>query len=115
VLKNLKGVNMDLLEKEILLFEIDEENEDFKEIEEEGVLIKDLLDSSSIIIIVDSIDKAIWLWEGKNSGIRKKFIATQNAPDIRDRYGVDFKIITVDEGDEPREFMEIIEYGNLFF
>jgi hypothetical protein len=104
---------MDLLEEKILLFEIDEENETFNEIEKEDMFIKELLDSSSIIIVVDSIDKVVWLWEGKNAGIRKKFIATQNAPSIRDRYGVDFKIITVDEGDEPLEFMEIIEYGKL--
>ncbi|MFX0073868.1 MAG: hypothetical protein ACFE96_00385 [Candidatus Hermodarchaeota archaeon] len=101
---------MDLLEEEILLFELDEESEDFKEIEEEGITIGELLDSSSIVVIVDSLTKVIWIWEGKKAGVRKKFIATQNIPSIRDRYGIDFKITTVDEGDEPLEFMEILGF-----
>jgi hypothetical protein len=99
---------MNLLENQVLLFEIDEENEDFTEIEEIIVPINELLDPSSILVVVDPLDKVIWIWEGKNAGIRKKFIATQKAPAIRDRYGIDFKIVAVDEGDEPYKFMDII-------
>ena len=99
---------MNVLEEQFLLFEIDEENEDFREIKEIEDAIDTLFDSFSIFIIVDPIDKEIWIWMGKNASIRKKFIATQNAPNIRDRYGVDFKIVTIDEGNEPLEFKEIV-------
>jgi len=99
---------MNILDEQFLLFEIDEENEEFREIKDINGPIHTLLDSSSIFLIVDPIDKEIWIWNGKKAGIRKKFISSRDAPNIRDRYGVDFKIVAVDEGDEPSEFIEII-------
>ena len=99
---------MNVLEGQFLLFEIDEENEDFREIKDHDGAIHKIFDHFSIFIIVDPVDKEIWIWMGENVSIRKKFIATQNAPNIRDRYGVDFKIVTVDEGNEPPEFKEIV-------
>ena len=99
---------MNILEEQFLLFEIDEEKESFREIEDLDSPIHNLFDSSSVFIIVDPLDKEIWMWIGENASIRKKFIATQNAPNIRDRYGVDFKIVTIDEGNEPLEFKEIV-------
>ena len=33
-----------------------------------------------------------------------KFLAAQLAPTIRDRYGIDYTIITIDDGEEPSEF-----------
>ena len=99
---------MNILEEQFLLFEIDEENEIFTEIEVENGPIYTPLDSASIFIIVDPVNKTIWIYHGEKVSIRKKFIATQNAPNIRDRYGVDFKIVTVDEGSEPPEFKQIV-------
>jgi len=40
--------------------------------------------------------------------LEKKFIATQNEANVRDRHGVDFKIVAVDEGGEPSEFKKIV-------
>lgn len=99
---------MSVLEEQFLLLEIDEENEDFREIKEIEDAIDTIFDSLSIFIIVDPMDKTIWIWMGEHASIRKKFIATQNAPNIRDKYGVDFKILTVDDGSEPPEFKEIV-------
>ena len=99
---------MNILDEHFLLFEIDEENEVFKEIKDINGPIHTLLDSSSIFLIVDPIGKEIWIWNGKEASIRKKFIASQDVPNIRDRYGVDFKTVAVDEGDEPSEFIKII-------
>ena len=99
---------MTIFEEQFLLFEIDEENEVFREIRDIDVPIHTLLVSSSIFIIVDPVVKEVFIWEGRKASVRKKFIATQNAPNIRDCYGVDFKIVTVDEGSEPSEFKEIV-------
>lgn len=99
---------MNVLEGQYLLFEIDEENEDFREIKDNDDPIHTVFDHFSIFIIVDPLDKEIWMWIGENASIRKKFIATQNAPTIRDKYGIDFRIVTVDEGNEPPEFKEIV-------
>ena len=97
-----------MLEEQTLLFEIDEDNESFRKIRNIDVPIHTLLVSSSIFLIVDPVDKYVWLWHGKNASIRKKFIATQNAANVRDGYGVDFKIVAVDEGSESSKFKEIV-------
>ena len=97
-----------MLEKQSLLFKIDEKKEDFHTIEIEENPIYFLLNSNYIYIIVVPIDKEIWIWHGNNATIRMKFIATQKAPKIRDKYGVDFKISAVDEGDESHKFKEIV-------
>ncbi len=101
---------MSMLEKQFLLFKIEEEKEDFVAIEIEDKPIHALLDSNYIYIIVVPIDKEIWIWHGSNATIRMKFIATQKAPKIRDKYGVDFKISAVEEGEESSGFKEIIEF-----
>ena len=101
---------MSMLEKQFLLFKIEEEKEDFMAIEIEDKPIHALLDSNYIYIIVDPIDKEIWIWHGSNATIRMKFIATQKAPKIRDKYGVDFKISAVEEGEESSGLKEIIEF-----
>lgn len=99
---------MNVLDEGFLLFEIDEENEDFVEIEFEAGPFYTFLNSSSIFIIVDPINKAVWIYHGEKVSVRMKFIATQKAPNIRDMYGVDFKVVAVDEGSEPSEFKEIM-------
>ena len=99
---------MSMLEKQFLLFKIEEEKEDFIEIEVEDVPIHVLLDPISIFVIVDHGNKEVWIWHGENASIRKKFIAAQKATEIRDNYGVDFKISAIDEGSEPAEFKNLI-------
>jgi len=102
------GNKMTVLEEQFLLFEIDEENEDFKEIEIEDGSIPILIDSFSIYIVVDPVNKEVWIWHGENASIRKKFIAAQKAPEIRNNYGVDFKITAIDQGNEPPEFKMLV-------
>ena len=99
---------MSKLEEQFLLFKIDEDKEDLEEIKITVSPLYTLLDSKFIFLIVDPIDKEIWIWHGSNATIRMKFIATQKAPKIRDQYGVDFKISAVDEGDESPKFKEIV-------
>ena len=99
---------MNILEEQFHLFEIDEENEDFTKIKVDNGPIHTPLDTSSIFIIVDPRNKTVWIYNGEKVNIRKKFIAAQKAPEIRDLYGIDFRIVTVDEGNEPTEFKEIV-------
>ena len=99
---------MALLEEQFLLFEIDEENEVFREIRDIDAPLHTLLVSSSIFIVVDPKENAVWIWHGEKASIRKKFIAAQKAPEIRNNYGVDFKIIAIDEGYEPPEFKKLV-------
>ncbi len=99
---------MSMLEKQFLLFKIEEENEDFIEIEVEDGPIHMFLDSFSIFVIIDPVNKEVWIWHGEKASIRKKFIAAQKAPEIRDNYGIDFKISAIDEGSEPAVFKNLV-------
>lgn len=92
------------LEKEYLLFTLDEDLEEFKEIKDRTDPLSENFNSNSIYVIVDSENKTIWIWHGSNTNIRMKFIATHNAPLIRDKYGIDYKIAGIDEGNEPLDF-----------
>ncbi|TFG22435.1 MAG: hypothetical protein EU533_04280 [Promethearchaeota archaeon] len=90
------------LEKRFLIFKFDEEGEKFliNSYNEDEEIFK----SNKVLIIVNHFDKLIWIWQGKNSNIRMKVIATQEAPKIRDMYGIDYKISAIDEGIETERF-----------
>jgi hypothetical protein len=103
---------MNEFEKNIMIFEFDEIIEGFNEIRVDSQEISDILNSNLIYIIVNPFKKEILIYHGYNSNVRMKFIATQEAPKIRDKFGIDFKILAVDEGDDISEIKEIIEIIN---
>lgn len=90
------------LEKGIVTFKLDELTEKFQRFDFDE--IEEIFDSNLILIIVNHVDKIIWLWHGKDATIRTKFIATQEAPKIRDKHGIDYKILAIDEGNETQKF-----------
>ena len=95
---------MSELEKHYDVFEINDELEDFQKLDvDEGPLYK-VLKPDSIFLFLDPNNKLIWLWHGRHAGVRKKFMATQSAPKIRDNYGIDYKITAVDDGKEDLAF-----------
>lgn len=99
---------MSALEEQFLLFKINEEEEIFNKIHLANDPIYTALDPLFIFIIVEPKEKLVWIWHGEKASIRKKFIATQKAPEIRDQYGVDFKITAIDQGSEPPEFKKFV-------
>lgn len=71
--------------------------------------IKDILNTSEVYIIIsDHPVKTIWLWKGAESSVRKKFIGAQKSQDIRGQVGLEYSVIPVDEGIEPRDFLRFI-------
>lgn len=50
----------------------------------------------------------MWIWHGRNTTTKMKFIAAKLAPTIRDRYGIGFKIAAIDEGNETLGFKILI-------
>ena len=101
---------MNELEKNIILFEFNGDLENFQEVNVYNKEIREFLNSDLIYILVYHNNKEIIIWHGNNSKIRMKFIATQEAPKIRDRFGIDYKISAIDEGDESFEFKEIVNH-----
>ncbi len=62
-------------------------------------------ESTRVIIVVDDQFKRIFLWKGANSGIKKKFIGSRAAAELRKTYyGFAYRLSVVEEGDETNEF-----------
>lgn len=91
--------------KSVLIFKLDVESEDFKEISYKGdIPLHEFLNPSRILLFVDPEHSRIYIWEGSNVTVRMKFLSAQLAPKIRDQYGIDYSITTVDDGDETLDF-----------
>ena len=83
------------------------------EMEDDGTsqeidITKNSLDSDMVYCIVDDTTKNIYLWLGKNAGVRKRFIGAQWASKIRVEYGFNFSVKSLDEGEEPSNFITAI-------
>ncbi len=87
--------------EKILVFQFNEQLDEFQELEfKEEVPLYELLDPEFILLFVDPRSYRVWIWHGSNTTTRAKFVAAKIAPNIRDRFGIAYKITTVDEGDE---------------
>jgi hypothetical protein len=70
----------------------------------------DILDQSQVYVIVKEELRRIFIWNGAYSPTRKKFIASRVASDLQNELLTTAhfhrcKIISVDQGDEPDEFL----------
>lgn len=79
-------------------FEILELDETFK--------IINLLIPTTTLLFVDEKAKCVWLWFGRRTSIRDKFVSANKSYGIRDKHGIYYKIKTTDEGLEPDQFKE---------
>ena len=69
-----------------------------------------VLDSTKVLIIVKEDLRRIYIWNGITSPVRKKFIASRVAIELQQEliFSAKFhrcKIVSVDQGDEPQEFL----------
>ncbi|MFW9894716.1 MAG: hypothetical protein ACFFD7_02820 [Candidatus Thorarchaeota archaeon] len=93
----------------IIVYQFNDDLGGFEEIEmEENKVLFELLDSDKILLFVDIHDKKVWIWEGKNTSTRMKFISAQEAPKIRDIHDLTFTISSVDDGDETVAFKILV-------
>ena len=89
----------------IILYQFDNDAGGFEEVEiKENTPLFEILDSDKILLFVDIHNKKVWMWEGKNTSTRMKFISAQEAPKIRDKHDMTFRISSVDDGDETAAF-----------
>ncbi len=70
--------------------------------------IKDMLNPEMVVLLVDEATRMIYLWKGSNARVRKKFIAARVSQDVRGQKGLNFKVDSIDQGDEPAKFIQII-------
>jgi len=87
-------------------------------ISEEGELIsvplKDIeLRSDDVVVIVEDNKKNIFIWKGINAPVRKKFISARSAWKLRGELGPLYKVVSIDEGEEPEDFLNLIKSLNI--
>ncbi|MFW9823006.1 MAG: hypothetical protein ACFFE4_08735 [Candidatus Thorarchaeota archaeon] len=93
----------------IIVYQFNNDSGVFDEVEiEENKALFELLDSDKILLFVDIHEKKVWIWEGKNTSTRMKFISAQAAPKIRDKHDLAFTISSVDDGDETAAFKILV-------
>ncbi|MFX0076809.1 MAG: hypothetical protein ACFE96_15300 [Candidatus Hermodarchaeota archaeon] len=71
---------------------------------------QNVLDSNQVLVIIKEDLRRIYIWKGVNSHVRKKFISSRVASELQNDLVTKAhfhrcKIISVDQGDEPDEFM----------
>ena len=77
-----------------------------------------ILDQSEVYVIVKEDLRRIFIWNGAYSPTRKKFIASRVASDLQNELLTTAhfhrcKIISVDQGDEPIEFLSAFGFKSL--
>lgn len=72
-------------------------------------LSKDSLTSTIVVCVVDDETKSIYLWKGTQAGVRRKFIGARVATNLRTEYGFNFKVRSIDEGEEPPTFFTALD------
>jgi hypothetical protein len=70
--------------------------------------LKAELKPERVLIIVDDDEKVIWLWKGTDAGVRLKFIAARQGQTVRSMRGLVYKVLSIDGGDEPDEFLALL-------
>ena len=66
------------------------------------------LNNERVLIIVDDDDRKIWLWKGTEAGVRKKFIAARQGQAVRSQRGLVYKVMSIDGGEEPDDFLALL-------
>lgn len=79
---------------------------------------KAILHSSQVLIIIKEEIRRIYIWKGFESSVRKKFIASRVAGELQNEltHTAHFhrcKIISVDQGDEPNEFLKNFNFKKI--
>ena len=75
----------------------------------ETEVTKDVLTSDKVFCIVDDTTQSIYLWKGKDCGVRKRFVGAREASNLRSEYGFKFRVKPLDEGEEPPSFLNSLE------
>jgi len=67
-----------------------------------------ILKNESVYVLLDSTIKKIFLWIGESAGVRSRFIATNAAQQLQRLKGLTHRVITIDQGEESKEFLHAI-------
>lgn len=79
---------------------------------------RNVLHSKQVAIIIKNKLRRMFIWKGYESSVRKKFIASRVAVELQSELiaTVHFhrcKIVSVDQGEEPQEFLDVFGFDGL--
>jgi hypothetical protein len=99
----------DMIEyQEFLCYELSNDGT-HQELEMEEEAIEGNLKPDDVLIFVKQDMRRLWIWKGPKAPVRKRFISSRVAAkiqeEIRRESGRHLKIVSVDAGDEPIEFL----------
>jgi hypothetical protein len=66
------------------------------------------LKKDSVYVLLDNTLKKIFLWIGFSADVRSRFIASTAAQRLRETKGLNYRVTTIDQGGETKEFVEAI-------
>ncbi len=76
----------------------------------EAVVKQENLNSVSVVLIVDIVARAIWIWHGKDVGPKDKFVGARAARALRSVVGPKFRTMSpIGEGEETSDFSKVFE------
>lgn len=67
------------------------------------------LKESEVLIFLDEEDRQIFIWTGSSSSVRKRFISSQIARQMRLERGLTHRISTEDQGNETIKFKDFMD------
>lgn len=71
--------------------------------------IKEILNIENVLLILRLDLRRLFIWKGPKSPVRKRFISSREGSKLQEelaKYGMHLKIVSVDAGDEPAEFLQ---------
>lgn len=91
---------------DLLVYELEDNGE--KKLQENITTktLQSFLHSKQVLIILRRDLKRIFIWKGSASPVKKRFISSQVAITLRDELTENCRIISVDQGAEPQEFLD---------
>jgi hypothetical protein len=84
------------------------EGEEYDELDVEQDSVEELFTSEGVYLLVRYDLRRIFIWKGPRSPVRKRFMSSRVGKNVQDKsskIGMHLKIVSVDAGDEPREFL----------
>ena len=67
------------------------------------------LDSAKVYCVIDHSSRNIYIWLGRNANVRLRFVGAQTASNVRSDIGTHYKVLSIDEGDEPPNFFQVLD------
>ena len=98
---------------DFLVFELDESGEK-KQVEDiTPQTLQSILHSKQVLVILRWDLRRIFIWKGSASPVKKRFISARIATELREGLNGSAKIVSVDQGDEVKEFLDAFKLESM--